>query len=125
MLLSVLAVGVGITILLGGENEFSSPAFTGPKNFVEWTQIPAFVVWGCVYLFYGSLLIVSVGKTVAIHVLRAGMIVYGFFGISFTSSLLSSPDASGIFVVLFVVLFALHALLADYLAEHGWIRESP
>ncbi len=120
MLKVALAFGLGGVVLMGGSGRFSNTTFGGPRDLVDWTGIPAHVIWGLMFLALGTGLIWSVGKPAAVHFLRFGMVVYVFLVITFVVSVVNSPTAALTGVVAYGVFATAHALLSTHLAAYGW-----
>lgn len=114
-----LAVGLGTVILVGGAERFSGPNFNGAHALTDWLPLfPAHVYWGSLFMLYGGALILSLGRTIAVHTLRFGMVVYLFFAVSFAMSLHSEPKAALTAVVAYTIFFGIHTFLSDHLAHH-------
>lgn len=116
-----LATGLGIVVLLGGAERFSSPGLSGPRDLVGWIPgMEPYGVWGLIFLGYGVLLLLHLGRSAAVHTLRLGMILYVFFAMSLAKSVIDSPITAATGVVVYTFCMMLHAYLADYLHNHGW-----
>lgn len=115
-----LACGLGAVILAGGDERFSAPALGSAKDLVAWTGANPRIVWGLLFLAIGVALIWALGKRVAIHILRFGLVVYMFFVVGLAISVFRDPAAGLMGIVVFTVLGAAHALLSVHLEKYGW-----
>ena len=119
-LMACLGIGLGVAIVVGGTERFSGPSFRGPHNLVDWTGMPAYAVWGVVFLAYGLSLVFSLGRRAAIHVLRVGIALYFFFVLSFATSVAVDPKASITGCVAYTITAVVHLYLSDHLHHRGW-----
>lgn len=116
-----LSFGLGAVILSGGPRRFNNPTFEGPRDLVAWLPLmPPYAWWGVMFLVYGTVLAVCIGRMVAVHVLRFGIVVFAFLTIAFLSSVLQSPVAVMTGVVAYLVFALLFAVLQDHLSASGW-----
>lgn len=118
--LVVLATGLGVVVLFGGENRFSAPGFAGARALVSFVPVKPYVAWGLIFLAYGLALLAALGKRAAVHVLRFGMMLYIFFAIGLLKSVLDSPITAATGVVVYGCCMLFHAFLSDYLDHNGW-----
>lgn len=123
ILLVSLAFGLAVAVWVGGEQRFSGPSFAGARALVEWIPFldPSWA-WGGLFFAHGAWLVFSLGRVVAIHALRFGIVVYFFFVVTLISSVISQPLAALTGIVVYSAVAALHAFMADHLAHRGWER---
>ena len=121
-LCACLGIGLGGVILSGGEARFSGPSFKGPTALVAWAPLPAHWIWGVFFLAYGLILVGTLGRPAAVHVLRVGIILYTFLAISFIGSVTFDPRASLTGFVAYLGFAVAHLYLSDHLHARGWER---
>ena len=122
ILCACLAFGLGAAVLVGREERFSGPSFTTPRALVEWSGVPAYIGWAGLFIVYGILLVFSLGRDRAVHVLRFGIVVYCFLALSFLGSVAVDPKASITGVVAYFSFAMAHLFLSDHLVFRGWDR---
>lgn len=116
-----LCFGLGAVVLTGGEPRFSAPSFTGPKALVGWLPfLPPYAWWGALFILHGIVLVLSLGRSYAVHVLRFGIVVFWFLSFAFVVSAVREPTAGIMAVVAYAVFGALFLFLSDHLSAHGW-----
>jgi hypothetical protein len=120
VLLTCLSIALGVVVSLGGAERFSEPSFDGPRAIVQWMPIEEHYVWGAMLLVFSLALVGALGRGVAIHVLRVGLVVYFFLAAGFIGSAIVEPTASLILSVVFLGIGTAHALLADHFDARGW-----
>lgn len=119
MLMVALSFGLGGVIIAGGEQRFSGPSFKGARDLVSWAGDPH-LLWGAMFILLGALLVWGVGKRMAIHFLRFGLVVFVFLALSFVRSISVSPAVALTGIVAYAIFGALHLALSLHLDKHGW-----
>ena len=119
-LMIALACGLGAVILTSGHERFSTPSFRGARDLVAWLPGEAHYYWGGLFLVYGLILIGALGRPIAVHALRFGMVIYLFFAITFFLSLLAESKAGLTGCVAYMTFFGFHAVLSDHLSHRSW-----
>lgn len=122
MLMVALAGGLASAFLVGGEARFAGPSFATPRALVQWLPIDAYLVWGIGALAYAVCLILTLGRPLAIHVLRAGIILYFLLALSFAGSVVVDAKAAASGFTTYFVIATLHLVLQDHLSSRGWER---
>lgn len=120
VLMVALAFGLGAAFLLGKTERFSEPSLAGMRNLVGWLPVAPHILWGAVFLVFGLSLIGALGRSVAVHVLRGGMVIYLFMVTGLVMAPFEEPKASLTGIVVYMGMFGCHAVLADHLAHRGW-----
>lgn len=121
VLLSCLGCGMGGVILTGGAARFSGPAFRGPRDLVDWLPIfDAWVYWGVLFVLYGLALGIAMKRSIAVHVLRFGMVVYTFLSLTFMLSVLQEPTVAATGCVAYLIFAVLSLFMSDHLETFGW-----
>jgi hypothetical protein len=115
-----LAFGLSAVIVAGGEERFSGDAFKGPRALVAWLPVEPYMPWATLFLLLGAALVYGIGKPVAIHVLRFGMVVYVFLLIAFACSAFQDPTVAFTGCVAYTVFAAAHLLVSAHLDTYGW-----
>lgn len=121
-LCACLGIGLGVAILSGGTARFSGPSWKGPEALVTWIPVPAHWIWGGIFLIYGLTVVGVLGRTVSVHILRLGIVLYFFLAISFIGSVAIDPRASITGFVAYFAFAVVHLYLSDHLAHRGWER---
>lgn len=121
-LCACLAIGLAFAVTAGGEKRFSGPSFNGPRALVEYWVPPGYAhwVWGLMFLCHGLWLVFAMGRRMAVHALRFGIVTYTFLALSFGGSVASTPTAAGTGVVAYLIFAAIHLYLSDHLTSRGW-----
>ncbi len=115
----ILAVILGV-IFLGQEAWFDNPGLSGPKELVDWVPIDPWTVWGSLALLYGIFLILAIGRSISVHLLRFGGIWYIFFGVSLMWPRSGYTLAEAVGAVVFLMVAMVQIFLADHLRTNGW-----
>lgn len=125
-----LAFGLAGAFALGGASRFAGPSFEGARDLVSWLPGHPHLWWGALFAVYGVALVASLGRAIAVHVLRFGVVVYLFLTVSFVSSVVFERAAvlqdgsivraalSGI--VAYGTFTVFHLTLSDHLTHRGW-----
>lgn len=121
-LMACLGIGLGVAVAVGGDDRFSEPSFTTPRALVSWLPIAPHWVWGLMFIVFGTVLVITLGRRIAVHVLRFGIVVYLFLATSFAGSVQVDARASFVGIVFCSGLAVLHLLLSDHLTSKGWER---
>lgn len=122
ILLIALAAGLAAAVWIGGSERFSGPSFAGPRHLVAWIPVDSSVLWGTLFFLHGMWLTFSLGRKMAIHAMRFGIVVYLFFAVSLITSVLREPVAAMTGVVVYTVVALWHLLMSDHLVHLGWER---
>lgn len=118
---TLLAVAVGLGVAFGSSAiRFAGPSFKGAVNLVTWLPFPPHLIWGGLFLTYGTTLLLLLGRMAAIHALRAGVVLYLFLATSFVHSMFLQPMAAASGVVVYTGIAVIHAFLSDHLTHQGW-----
>lgn len=121
VLMAALSCGVGAVILTGGASRFSGPGFRGPRDLVAWLPFfDAWVYWGALFALHGIALALSMKRSIAVHTLRFGMVVYVFLAITFVVSVFKEPTAAAVGSVAYFVFAILALFMSDHLERFGW-----
>lgn len=121
-LMACLGIGLGVAIAAGGEQRFEGPMFEAPRNLVAWLPIQPYWSWALLFSAYGLTLVGTLGRRMAVHTLRFGIVVYFFAASCFAGSMQIDPRASAVGLVFTVFAAALHLFTSDHLTKRGWER---
>lgn len=115
----LLSVSLGV-IFFGQSAWFENIALTGPREIVSWVPVDPWKVWGVTSIAYAASLVAVLGKSVAIHFLRAGAVGYTFFAVSLAWPRSGYTLSEAVGVVVFLAIGILQIFVADYLQAKGW-----
>ena len=112
---------IGVAVLVGNDSRFEGPSFEVALALGElFPLFDAHTWWALLFLTLGGLLIATLGRRIAVHVLRFGFVVFTALAFTFILSAFTTPTASLAVIPAFLVIAGIFVLLGDHIAHKGW-----
>lgn len=121
VLLACASCGIGVALLVGGQERFSEPDFRGPRALLGWLPLwGAWAWWGVLFVLIGVTLGLTLDKSAAKWILRAYLVVAMTLAVMFFTSAVEARAVSGVWGIFCLVLAFISLFLYDHLEHFGW-----